>query len=54
MEIMAENSPIYLERLTWSERLFSVFIFPGVLQKPTEPVVGMSHLAVVRSEIPTT
>lgn len=39
MEASAENSPTYLERLTWGEIVFWVrLIFPGVLRKPREPV----------------
>lgn len=52
----AENSPIYLKRLPWSDRLFSQLdlsfqVFCGNLRSQS---VAMSHLAVVQLEIPKT
>ena len=55
MEINAENSPTHFERLTW-RGLFSrlVLSFQVFCRSLNSQSFGMSHLAVVRLEIPKT
>lgn len=48
VDINVGNSPTYLERLTWSEIVFSGLSFQVFYRSLKNQSVGVSHLAVVR------